>query len=100
MGRQITQLDNDYVYSKRIYYIDKETFLTYHGSFYDKKGRLYRTTDRLDVFFPECGQIALYSYAWQIDHRDVHSGFQIPIPLPAVLSRKTLKIEEILKMAK
>ena len=40
---QLTQQDPNYVYSKRIMYIDKETFYLFYVENYDQKKRLYRS---------------------------------------------------------
>jgi hypothetical protein len=47
-----------YTYSKRIYYIDMETFACIYNEDYDQKGRLYRTQYYHGYsFFPEYGGV-------------------------------------------
>ncbi len=71
---ELTQLDKNYIYSKRVLYIDKETFMIYHGEYYDQKGRLYRTLDPIQYFNPEMG--IFFEYYWFCwDHLDMHSTY-------------------------
>lgn len=70
---QLTQLDPNYIYSKRIMLIDKETFLLLYNENYDRKGRLYRTQENTFVFFPEMGMIA-WTGGFYMDHIDLHSS--------------------------
>jgi len=57
---QMTQLDPNYSYSKRIIYIDKENFNCFFSANYDQKGRLYRSQLYTVVFMPESGQVYPY----------------------------------------
>ena len=98
---RMTQLDPNYIYSKRIFYIDKENFTTYLCANYDKKGRLYRTQIRSRVFMPDTAQIILWgTHTRQFDHIDLHSTFQMPIPFPASLERKDFTIQNMIKRGK
>ena len=98
---QMTQQDANYVYSKRIYYVDMETFQPYWGEFYDQKGRLYREYNVSQNFFPECGMLAPYGdYAWQVDHIDTHSSFQLMTYIPARFTRDHFELKEMIKYGK
>ncbi len=98
---QMSQLDPNYLYSKRIYYIDKETFQPNWGEFYDQKGRLYRTYNVDYAFFPENGQIVPHgSPAWQVDYVDTHSSCQIIVLLPANHSRREFNMENMIRRGK
>jgi len=98
---QMTQLDPNYIYSKRIIYIDKETFLCALSANYDQKQRLYRTQIRLRTFIPEVAQLILYgTQAFQFDHIDQHSTFQTQIHLPAPFERKDFTIQNLSKRGK
>ncbi|MBW1894897.1 MAG: hypothetical protein JRI91_14560, partial [Deltaproteobacteria bacterium] len=110
---QMTKLDKNYVYSKRVLYIDKETFRsvflyidkeTFRSVFsanYDQEGRLYRTQIYLTAFMPDTGQIASYgSHILQFDHLDLHSSFQMPIPFPASFARRDFTIEYLINRGK
>lgn len=98
---KLTQLDPNYVYSYRIFYVDKETFNFFHIENYDQKGRLYRTWDGNYSFFPEMGA---FSWSGMInvmrDHIDLHSGVQQPYQLPAFWTRKDVSLRGLVKKAK
>jgi hypothetical protein len=92
---KLTQLDPGYMYSARIFYIDKETFLYYHIENYDQKGRLYRSRDIQYSFFPEMG---VFSWTGQLikDHINMRSNFEAMYILPAQWKRSDLDIEGFL----
>ncbi|MGA2517384.1 MAG: DUF1329 domain-containing protein [Thermodesulfobacteriota bacterium] len=69
---QLTQQDPNYVYSKRIMYMDKETFNIFYVENFDKKGRLYRTGENIFGFYPEQGWFT-WLYDVMADHVDTHS---------------------------
>ncbi len=94
---QMTQQDPNYVYSKRIFYIDKETFLFYHVENYDQKGRLYRTFDITYGWYPEMGTFAWSAYNHERDYVDKHSMFIKSYALPALWDRRDLSIEAFSK---
>ncbi len=98
---KLTQQDPNYVYSYRIFYIDKETFNFFHIENYDQKGRLYRTWDGNYSFFDEMG---MFSWAGMLnsmrDHIDLHSGVQQPYQLPAFWTRKDVSLRGLVKKAK
>jgi len=94
---QMTQLDTTYVYGKRVYYVDKESFIIGGGEFYDQKGRLYRTYNISRSFLPECGQLVSNGTpAWQIDHVDTHSSTQTLCVMPAQYSRKDVNMQTLI----
>jgi len=98
---QMTQTDPNYVYSKRVYYVDKETFYPAWAEFYDQKGRLYRTWDLAPGFFPEMGQLGPHGTpAWQVDYVDTHSSYQVLVLLPANNSRREFRIENLIRSGK
>jgi hypothetical protein len=72
---EMNQLDPTYIYSKRIYYVDKETFVFLGGEFYDQKGRLWRNYNVLYGVSPQVG-IFWWMAASYFDHIDVHSGLE------------------------
>jgi len=98
---KLTQLDPNYIYGARIFYIDKETFYYLSVENYDQKGRLYRTIDGTSAFFPEMGQI-IYGGApllW-CDHVDLHSTFGAALELPGNFTREDVSLGGLLKKAK
>jgi hypothetical protein len=98
---QLIQLDPNYVYSRRIFYIDKETFKFVHVENYDQKGRLYRTWDSNYSFCPEMGAFS-WSGALMVyrDHLDLHTTVAQPYQLPACYTRSDLSLVGLLKKAK
>ena len=72
---EMNQLDSTYIYSKRVYYVDKETFLIFGGEYYDQKGRLWRTYNTMYAYSPETG-IFWWLAATYFDHIDVHSTIE------------------------
>ncbi len=98
---QMTQLDPNYVYSKRIYYVDKEVWLPGYGEFYDQKGRLYRSYNITRSYMPECGQIVSHGTpSYQIDYIDTHSSYQILTVIPANHSRRNVNMENMIRRGK
>jgi hypothetical protein len=79
---QGTQLDKNYVYSKRVFYIDKETFLLFHIQNYDQKGRLYRSMCTYTFFNPEMGMFGAIQVGFR-DHIDTHSAVLLNYVTPA-----------------
>lgn len=95
---KLTQLDPNYVYKYRLFYIDKETFVYYHVENYDRKDRLYRTWDGNYSFFPEMGTLTWSgSFILMVDHVDTHSSVEQPYQLPAIWNRKDLSLEGYIK---
>jgi hypothetical protein len=98
---QMTQLDPNYLYSKRVYYIDAETFQPVFGEFYDQKGQLYRSYLVPYSYFPECGQLTSYGQpAVQSDHIDLHSTFQMLVYTPMSFDRRYFTIEQLVRYGK
>ena len=98
---RLTQLDPNYVYSYRIFYVDKETFNFHHIENYDQKGRLYRTYDDNLGFIPEMG-----AFGWignlmiMKDHVDLHSNLSQGYQLPAFWTRQDVSLRELVKKSK
>ncbi len=91
---QLTQLDKNYVYGRRLLVIDKETFLWYHVSNFDQRGRLYRTYDMNYGFHPEMGQWSWHGAILTVkDHIDQHSGGSQAWALPAAITRDQVRLE-------
>ncbi len=95
---QLTQLDKNYVYSKRVFYIDKEFLYHVHIENYDQKGRLYRTYDTIWGFIPEMGTFNQF-HVLALDHVDTHSTAYHSYSYPAVwLTRGDLSMKGMIKM--
>jgi hypothetical protein len=79
----LTQMDKNYIYSKRIAYIDKETFLLYDIENYDTKGRLYRQSESRPGFIPEMGLFTTLGSMCR-DYVDLHSTLIQHYSFPAL----------------
>lgn len=87
---KMTQMDPNYVYSKRIFYIDKESYMIYQSENYDQKGRLYRTFWHPNKFHPEMGMLTWGGYVLMCDHIDLHSGIQLFADQCVIFTREDL----------
>jgi len=97
----LTQQDPNYLYSKRILYIDKENFTCTFSANYDQKGQLYRSQFYTWTFIPEIGQLTFWGMPTaQYDHVDEHSTFQMQLPLPACFSRDAFTMKYLIKKGK
>jgi hypothetical protein len=94
---QLTQLNPNYVYSKRVIYFDKETFLLYNSENYDRKGRLYRSWFNPYGFIPEFGD---FNHSGSVrcmrDYVDIHSGMDQDFTFPAFWKRTDLSPEGLI----
>ncbi len=99
---QMTQLDPNYLYSKRTFYIDQENFSCLFGIYYDQKGQKYRAQFYAGpCFHPECGmQMSYGQVIAQFDYIDLHSTFSVMVSKPAAHSRKTFTMEYLIKKGK
>ncbi len=98
---QMSQLDRNYMYSKRIVYVDKENFMCQLSANYDQKGRLYRSQLYTQIFMTEMAQMNPYgTHTIQWDHIDEHSTFQVQFSLPAVFQRSIFAMQELIKRGK
>jgi len=92
------QLDQNYIYSKRIWYIDKETLDLWFIENYDQKGRLYRTYTTHWAFIPKMGLPTKFTDL-MLDHIDVHSTYETIRSFPAYwMTRKDINVRSLLKM--
>jgi hypothetical protein len=94
---ELTELDKTYVYSKRVLYIDRETFQLYVSQMYDRKGRLYRTFENMNQFVPDAGLLTQGKFQITTDHIDMHSSVNqaITYPDPSRMSRELGSIEAL-----
>jgi hypothetical protein len=97
----MTQQDPNYIYSRRVYYMDAEMFLPSQAEFYDQKGRLYRTYNIARSFMPETGQVVSHGMpSWQVDYVDSHSSIQVLTVVPAHWSRADFNMQNLIKKGK
>jgi len=98
---QLTQTDPNYVYGKRIFYIDMETFNYVHIENYDQKGRLYRTFDMGYSFHPEMGYFSWSaSPMLNTDRIDHHSTVAVAYVFPALWTREDISMGSVVKLGK
>jgi hypothetical protein len=97
---QMTQLDKNYVYGRRVIFLDAETFLYHLILNYDQKGRLYRVMWTHYSFYPDMGNFTLM-YFNGADFIDLHSqispAFQQPAPW---MAREHTGMQYIIKKGK
>jgi len=94
---EMKQKDPNYIYSKRIWYVDRETLLPMAIMNYDQKGRLYRTYAAIRGFIPPMGSFAFFNAVYS-DHIDVHSTFILTVIYPAPwVSRKDVCVKSMMK---
>jgi hypothetical protein len=98
---KMTQLDKNFVYSHRILYIDKESFMLPTILNYDQKGRLYRSITITQSYFPEMGMLGYGGDFMYYDHLDNHSSFSriFMTPTPWV-GRKDLSLRGLVVKGK
>ncbi len=69
---EMLEQDSNFIYSKRILYLDKETFMLYMVENYNQKGKLYRTVENMYYFYRDLGLLTV-EYHNQRDYIDNHS---------------------------
>jgi hypothetical protein len=91
------QLDRNYIYSKRVFYFDKETLQMLMTEMYDQKGRLYRAIVWTRTFYKPMGYTSqgLFQY---LDFIDVHSTILLDPAIPApFLTRSDVSLRSVMK---
>ena len=94
---KLTQLDNHYVYSYRLLWFDKETFLLLRVQNYDQKQRLYRDMFFRHYFDPDMGMPMIADVVAR-DHLDYHSMMQQFYIVPAPnITRDNLSMRAMIR---
>ena len=94
---KLTQLDNNFVYSYRILYFDKETFALLLAENFDQKGRIYRDYAIRYVFHPSMGMLSVANVLTR-DKIDLHSTYQRFFVIPAPdAGRNEVSIRNMIK---
>jgi hypothetical protein len=94
---KLTQKDANFVYSYRVLYFDKETFVLLLAENYDQKGRLYRTFNTRSVFHADRGMHCPADVIAK-DHLDTHSMMQKFYIFPAPqLGRNDVNIRSMVR---
>jgi hypothetical protein len=97
---QMTQLDKNYIYGRRLIYLDKETFIFHCIINYDQKDRLYRVNWSHWGFYPEMGSFwaQYFNGADFIDqHSMICSQYLQPAPW---ITREHVGMQYIIKKGK
>lgn len=98
---ELNQLDSNYVYSRRIFYVDRETFVFYHIQNFDRKGQLYRMFYLNWSFFPEMGKLSWCgALTLATDRLDTHSSAGYMYDIPAFCDRNDFGLKGMTKGAK
>jgi len=98
---ELKQLDPNYIYGKRVFLMDKETFLFYHVDNYDQEGLLYRNGDLNYSWWPKMGMWSWCGgFLFMRDHIDTHSTIQMTWQMPAFWTRRDLSLKGMLERAK
>ena len=97
----LEQLDPNYIYKKRRFYFDKETFLLLFSENYDQKDRLYRTLYSIFGFYPEQGMFTWYN-GNPMDHIDFHSTWDYfwQNPYAWWMKRDTVSVGSLMRYGK
>jgi hypothetical protein len=97
---EMKQLDSNYIYSKRLYWVDKENFIIMMGEMYDQKGRLWRSQNSQYSFNREIGTVGWFQ-TWAWDHIDVHTSFITAYEYPGEnMDRKELSPKRLMRGVK
>ncbi|MBW2369126.1 MAG: DUF1329 domain-containing protein [Deltaproteobacteria bacterium] len=98
---EVTELDKNYVYSKRILYADLERLILIHGDYFDQKGRKYRSQSYEWAWHPEFGMTSgLGMWLYACDYIDGHSEISFSYSIPAPWPAKHVSLRGLLRRAK
>jgi len=97
---EMLQQDPNFIYSKRIVYIDKETYFLYLVENYDQKGRLYRITENMPAYKPDVGLINIEFFNMR-DYVDNHTTVSRHFMYPAAwVGREEISLRSLAKGVK
>jgi hypothetical protein len=100
---ELTQLDPSYVYSKKIMFVDMETFMFTFTENYDQKGRWWRFWNAMSYgWHPESGMISWHGmFNGGGDRIEKHGGVGLmQFQYPAFYERKDISLLGIARMSK
>ena len=98
---ELNQMDPNYIYSKRIFYIDRETFHYAEIDNYDQRGRLYRTFVTNWAFHPEMGGFSVCgNIVFMRDHVDLHTTIGYAWQVPAFWNRNDVSMRNLVRLGK
>jgi hypothetical protein len=94
-------MDPNYIYSKRVFYIDQEAFHYVEIDNYDQRGRLYRTFVTNWGFHPEMGGFSVCgNIVFMRDHVDLHTTIGYAWQVPAFWSRNDVSMRNLVRLGK
>jgi len=95
----MTQTDPSYLYSKRVFWVDKETLLWISHETYDRRGRLYRTFHHVYGWDPDLGTFSRNGTPMicMSDWVDNHVTWNGDNTVPAMWKRQDVSMESIVK---
>ena len=94
---EMIQQDPNYIYSKRVYWIDKETFLLTYGEWFDQKDRFYRNFLIQWGFVKPLGYFNIFNVT-NSDFIDVHCTMTRGLGYPALwLTRQDMSLRSLMK---
>ncbi|MBT8340685.1 MAG: DUF1329 domain-containing protein [Desulfatitalea sp.] len=91
------ELDKNYIYSRRVVFLDRETLVSFMSMNYDQQGRLYRTALNTRSFLPDMGMF-LIGVTALTDHIDQHTtvGTALSVPIHG-LNRNDIAMGSLLR---
>ncbi len=94
---ELNQLDKNYIYSKRVFWFDKETLLPFLHLMYDQKGRLYRNNEVVWGMVEPLGYFNSL-HVNNCDFIDEHCTMTFSPSYPALwLERKDLSLRSMMR---
>ncbi|MEW6440272.1 MAG: DUF1329 domain-containing protein [bacterium] len=94
---EMIQKDPNYIYSKRVLYVDRETLRFYLEEVYDQKGRLYRTQEAVWEMIEPMGYLD-NTILLALDFIDVHSSWTYGCVHPALwLNRDEVSLKGMMR---
>lgn len=97
---ELVQQDPSYIYSRRVLYVDRETFLILEMENYDQAGRLYHTQTPVYAWHPDSGAFQLFQVL-QCDHVEAHSTFLLTYGHPAPwMQRDDISLQTLITRGK
>jgi hypothetical protein len=96
---QLTQQDSNYVYGRRVFYIDKELLTVAFAENYNQKQTLYRTSCFVNHFYEDMGAL-VQGWLFLRDHIDLHSTISDYFVVPAFFERKEVSMRSMSRFGK
>ncbi len=96
--------ESDYIYQKRIVWVDKDTFTNYWGECYDQRGRLWRANGPHPISTDDLNFRAMFNWMYmnfQTNHYTMMAGYPTyGLPEFKPLTKKAFTVRGLMKMAR